>query len=97
MRINHAWREHQAGPINHALVGTRRDCPNLDDRIAYESDIGGAQRCAGAVGELGATDRPARGSSLSFSRNAERRAGEQQQQESGHLTDHSGSVCEADE
>jgi hypothetical protein len=94
MRINHAWREHEAGAIDHAIVTTRRDRPDLHDRIAYEPDVRRAERRAGAIGELSAADRPAGGSRLTFCRNAERRAGEQQQQKSGHSADHSGSVCD---
>ncbi len=60
VRIDHARGEHQAGAIDHAVVGARCDGPDLDDRIAHEPDVGASQRSAGAVGELGADESSSR-------------------------------------
>ena len=56
VRVDHAGREHQAGGIDDAILGTRRDRADFDDGVAGEADVDAPQRRAGAVRDLGADE-----------------------------------------
>ena len=65
VRIDDARRKHQARAIDHAVTGTRRDRPNLRNRVTNKPHVGAPQRGAGAIGDLRTADGPAGRSGLS--------------------------------